>query len=257
MLNQETVVRPAEGNTKTDYLLQGFITCAGCGRLLSRTNAPGEEPADAKAILQMPRLHQAVVGRVPILRPTLLEAKSFGITSRTCFVTMPEKIVERLQQRRNYGDDTGREDIAAAKRDVQKWTRRSERLTGIYVQECHLAGRIRAPAPIRPWSHLKSAEERVGQPNVSRRNWLTPLQDAMADFDSAPYARTFHTLGVDPKTGSPPEDGGPLDEEGLQEAIIRDIWSPGRSSNSHNQLRYELRVPAPKVAITSSSPAWT
>ena len=31
----KNLVRGARGNTQTDYLLQGIVTCAGCGRLLA------------------------------------------------------------------------------------------------------------------------------------------------------------------------------------------------------------------------------
>ena len=76
----------------------------------------------------------------------------------------------------------------------------------------------------------------------------------MAAFKAA-SGRYLANIGVDPKSGELSPDGGPLDAEG-RGTIIRDVVSSA-TLNAEGEIRYQLRLPAPKVAITSSSPAWT
>ena len=162
---------------------------------------------------------------------------------------MPDLIAKRFSD--NDGD-TLNADIRAAERDVLKWTRRNERLTAIYVQEIigqdefeHQRRYVREP--------LEAASERLGRLRVQKER-ADAATDMMAAF-SASVGKYLSSLGVDAKTGEPSEDGGPLDAEG-RKAIIREVVSSA-TIDEDNQLRYQLRVPAPKVAITSSSPAWT
>ena len=143
-------------------------------------------------------------------------------------------------------------DIRAAERDLSKWTRRNERLTAIYVQEIitqaefeHQRRFVREP--------LEAAEERLGRLRVQKER--ADASTGVMDAFMASVGKYLSSLGVDRKTGEPSEDGGPLDLAGRR-AVIRDVVDSA-TIDADNQLRYQLRVPAPKVAITSSSPAWT
>ena len=149
-------------------------------------------------------------------------------------------------------DNTLNADIRAAERDVLKWTRRDERLTAIFVQEIisqaefeHQRRFVREP--------LEAASERLGRLRAQKER-ASAAVDMMAAFKAA-SGRYLANIGVDPKTGEPSEDGGPLDAEARQ-AVIRAVVSSA-TIDEDNQIRYQLRVNAPKVAITSSSPAWT
>ena len=144
------------------------------------------------------------------------------------------------------------EDIRAAERDLQKWTRRNERLTAIYVQGIidqdeyeHQRRFVREPQ--------EAAEERLRRLRVQKER-ADAAVDMMAAF-KASAAEYLESLGVDPKTGEPSSDGGPLDVEGRKQ-VIRDVVESA-TIDADNQLRYQLRVPdLTKVAITSSTPAW-
>ena len=146
--------------------------------------------------------------------------------------------------------DTLNAGIKAAERDVSKWARRSERLTAIYVQEIisqdefeHQRRFVMEP--------LEAAAERLDSLRVQKER--ADASTNMMDAFSATVGKYLSFLGVDSKTGEPFEDGGPLDAAGRQ-AIIRDVVASA-TLDADNQLRYQLRVPVPKVAITSSSPA--
>ena len=164
-------------------------------------------------------------------------------------MTAPDKVVKR------FSDPNGAnltEGIRSAERDLQKWTRRSERLTAIYVQEIisqdefeHQRRFVMEP--------LEAVAERLDSLRVQkeRADAATDVRDAFM----ASVGKYLERIGVDAKTGRPSPDGGPLDAEG-RKAIIRDVVASA-TLDADNQLRYQLRVPAPKVAIISSSPAWT
>ena len=148
--------------------------------------------------------------------------------------------------------DTLDEDIRSAERDLQKWTRRNERLTAIYVQEIisqdefeHQRRFVMEP--------LEAVAERLGRLRVQKER-ASAAVDMMAAFEAS-VGKYLSDIGVDPKSGEPSEDGGPLPEEG-RKAIIRDVVDSA-VLDAEGQIRYQLRVPVPKVAITSSSPAWT
>ena len=162
---------------------------------------------------------------------------------------MPDLIAKRFSD--NDGD-TLNADIRAAERDLQKWTRRSERLTAIYVQEIisqdefeHQRRFVREP--------LEAVAERLDSLRVQKER-AEASTDMMAAF-MASVGKYLERIGVDAKTGEPSEDGGPLDAAG-RKAIIRDVVASA-TLDADNQLRYQLRVPAPKAASTSSSSAWT
>ena len=244
LLTKKTITA-SRGNTQVSYALQGLITCAGCGRLLAaRTRR--EKNGRTKRYYRCRGYSRECRPR-PYLRADLLEARVWRHVSD--LLRSPNKVVERFS---NPTSDTLEEDIAAAKRDVQKWVRRSERLTAIYVQEIisqdefeHQRRFVMEP--------LEAVAERLDSLRVQkeRADAATDVRDAFM----ASVGKYLERIGVDAKTGEPSEDGGPLDAEG-RKAIIRDVVSSA-VLDADNQLRYQLRVPVPKVAITSSSPAWT
>ena len=241
LLTKKTVTA-SRGNTKVSYALQGLVTCDGCGRLLAaRTRR--EKNGHVLRYYRCRGYSRECRPR-PYIKADLLEAKVWRHVSD--LLRSPEKVVERFS---NPTSDTLEEDIAAAKHDIQKWRRRSERLTGIYVQEIidvseyqHQRKFILEP--------LEAAEERLGRLTAQKER-----AEAAAGAGNAFVANVtkyLKALGAAPNTS---EDGGPLDAQGLK-AIIRDIFDRAIIDSS-NRLRYSLRVPAPKAAITSSSPAWT
>ena len=244
LLTKKTV-RAAKGNTKTDYLLQGIVTCAGCGRILgARTR---REKSGRTLRYYKCRGYTKSCRPRPYIPADALE-KEFWYHIRAV-LTMPDKVVKRFS---DPNGDTLDADIRAAERDLQKWTRRNERLTAIYVQEIisqdefeHQRRFVMEP--------LEAAEERLDSLRVQKER-ASAAANMMAAFEAS-VGKYLSSLGVDAKTGEPSEDGGPLDAEG-RKAIIREVVSSA-TIDADNQLRYQLRVPAPKVAITSSSPAWT
>ena len=151
-------------------------------------------------------------------------------------MTIPDKVVKRFS---DPNGDTLNEDIRAAERDLQKWTRRNERLTAIYVQEIislaefeHQHRFVQEP--------LEAASERLGRLRVQKER-ADASTDMMAAF-KASVGKYLEALGVDAKTGEPSEDGGPLDAAGRQ-AVIRDVVDSA-VLDADNRLRYQLRVPA-------------
>ena len=240
LLTKKTVTA-SRGNTQVSYALQGLVTCDGCGRLLAaRTRRDGGR------VLRYYRCrgYSRECRPRPYIKADLLEAKVWRHVSD--LLRSPEKVVERFS---NPTSDTLEEDIAAAKHDIQKWRRRSERLTGIYVQEIisqdefeHQRRFVMEP--------LEAAEERLGRLTAQKER-----AEAAAGAGNAFVANVtkyLNALGAAPNTS---EDGGPLDAQGLK-AIIRDIFDRA-IIDKDNRIRYQLRVPAPPQPITSSSPAWT
>ena len=242
LLTKKTV-RAAKGNTQVSYALQGLITCAGCGRLLAaRTRR--EKNGRTKRYYRCRGYSRECRPR-PYIRADLLEAKVWRHVSD--LLRSPDKVVERFS---NPTSDTLEEDIRSAERDVKKWTRRSERLTAIYVQEIISQDEFEHQRRyvIEP---LEAAEERVGRLTAQKER--ADAATGAGNAFIANVSKYLATLGVSP---SPDEDGGPLDAEGLK-AIIRDIFARAIIGRD-NQLRYELRVPtSPPQPITSSSSAWT
>ena len=244
LLTKKTVTA-SRGNTKHTYLLQGIVTCEGCGRILSaRTRR--ERNGHVLRYYRCRGYTRACRPR-PYIRADELEKEVWYHVRAV--LTMPDKIAKRF---RDNDGDTLNADIRAAERDVAKWTRRDERLTAIFVQEIisqdefeHQRRYVREP--------LEAASERLGRLRVQKER-ADASTDMMAAF-SASVGKYLSSLGVDRKTGEPSEDGGPLDLAGRR-AVIRDVVASA-VLDADNQLRYQLRVPVPKVAITSSSPAWT
>ena len=244
LLTKKTV-RAARGNTKATYTLQGIVSCEGCGRILSartRNERNGRTLRYYKC-----RGYTRKCRPRPYIRADELEKEAWYHVRAV--LTMPDKVVKRFS---DPNGDTLNEDIRAAERDLQKWTRRNERLTAIYVQEIisqdefeHQRRFVMEP--------LEAVAERLDSLRVQKER-ADASTDMMAAF-KASVGKYLEALGVDAKTGEPSEDGGPLDAAGRQ-AIIRDVVASA-TLDADNQLRYQLRVPAPKVAITSSSPAWT
>ena len=244
LLTKKTV-RAARGNTKATYTLQGIVSCEGCGRILgarTRREKNGRTLRYYKC-----RGYTRKCRPRPYIRADELEKEVWYHVRAV--LTMPDKVVKRFS---DPNGDTLNEDIRAAERDLQKWTRRSERLTSIYVQEVisedefqHQRRFVMEP--------LEAVAERLDSLRVQKER-ADASTDMMAAFKASVY-KYLSFLGVDRKTGEPSEDGGPLDAEG-RKAIIRDVVASA-TLDADNQLRYQLRVPAPKVAITSSSPAWT
>ena len=241
----KNLVRGARGNTKTDYLLQQTITCAGCGRILAartRREKTGK-------VLRYYRCRGYVreCRPRPYIRADELEAMVWHHVRAV--LARPDLIVKRFS---TDDGDTLNAGIQDAERELRKWTRRSERLTAIYVQETitrdefeHQRRYVQEP--------LEAAQERLD--NLHAQKDRADASAGLMDAFRANVSGYLGQLGVDPKTGEPSEDGGPLDAE-ARKAIIRDVVSSAVLDAS-NQLRYQLRLPAPKVAITSSSPAWT
>ena len=244
LLDRKTVTA-ARGNTKSFYLLQGIVSCEGCGRILSaRTRR--EKSGHVLRYYRCRGYARSCRPR-PYVRADELEATVWHHVRAV--LSRPDLIVKRFSD--NDGDNLD-EDIQAAERDVSKWTRRSERLTAIFVQEVigqdefeHQRRFVMEP--------LEAASERLDSLRV-QKDRADASTDVMAAFKAA-SGRYLANIGVDPKTGELSPDGGPLDAEG-RKAIIRDVVSSA-TLNAAGQLRYQLRLPAPKVAITSSSPAWT
>ena len=239
------LVRGAKGNTQSFYLLQGIVSCEGCGRILAaRTRR--EKSGHVLRYYRCRGYTKSCRPR-PYIRADELEKEVWYHVRAV--LTMPDKIVKRFS---DPNGDTLNADIRAAERDLSKWTRRNERLTAIFVQEVikqdefeHQRRFVMEP--------LEAAEERLDSLRV-RKERADASTDMMSAFKTSVY-KYLSYLGVDRKTGEPSEDGGPLDAEGRQ-AVIRDVVSSA-TIDADNQLRYQLRVPVPKVAITSSSPAWT
>ena len=241
----KNLVRGAKGNTQTDYLLQQTITCAGCGRILgarTRNERNGRTLRYYKC-----RGYTRKCRPRPYIPADELEATVWHHV-RTVLAA-PDKVVKRFS---DPNGDTLDEGIRSAERDLSKWTRRNERLTAIYVQEIisqdefeHQRRFVMEP--------LEAVAERLDSLRVQKER-ADASTDMMAAF-KASVGKYLERIGVDAKTGEPSEDGGPLDAEG-RKAIIRDVVSSA-VLDADNQLRYQLRVPVPKVAITSSSPAWT
>ena len=235
-------IRASRGNTKVHYSLQGLVTCAGCGRILSaRTRR------ERGKVLRYYRC-RGYTRRCrprPYIRADELEAQAWHHVRAV--LARPDLVVERF----NDGDSL-KEDIRAAQRDLEKWMRRNDRLTSVYVQGVisqdefeHQRRFVREP--------LEAAEERLQRLRAQKER-ADASTDMLHAF-KASAAKYLESIGVDPKTGEPTLDGGPLDAEGRR-AIIREVVE-GATIDADNQLRYRLRVPDPKAAITSSSPAWT
>ena len=238
----KNLVRGAKGNTKTDYLLQQTITCAGCGRIL------GARTRRAKSGRALRYYKCRGYTRKCRPRPYIPadELESMVWHHVRAVLASPDKVVKRFS---DPNGDNLNEGIRSAERDLQKWTRRSERLTAIYVQEIisqdefeHQRRFVMEP--------LEAVAERLDSLRVQKER-ADASTDMMAAF-SASVGKYLDKIGVDPKSGKPLADGGPLDAEG-RKAIIRDVVDSA-VLDADNQLRYQLRVPAPKVAITSSSP---
>ena len=244
LLTKKTV-RAAEGNTKAFYLLQGIVICAGCGRILgARTR--NERNGRTLRYYRCRGYTRSCRPR-PYIRADELEATVWYHVRAV--LAAPDKVVKRFS---DPNGDTLNADIRAAERDLQKWTRRNERLTAIYVQEIisqdefeHQRRFVMEP--------LEAVAERLDSLRVQKER-ADASTDMMAAF-KASVGKYLERIGVDAKTGEPSEDGGPLDAEG-RKAIIRDVVASA-VLNAEGQIRFQLRVPVPKVAITSSSPAWT
>ena len=244
LLTKKTV-RAAKGNTKSFYLLQGIVTCAGCGRILgARTR---REKSGRTLRYYRCRGYTRSCRPRPYIPADELEATVWYHVRAV--LAAPDKVAKRF---RDPNGDNLNEGIRSAERDLQKWTRRSERLTAIYVQEIisqdefeHQRRFVMEP--------LEAVAERLDSLRVQkeRADAATGMMDA---FKASVY-KYLSSLGVDSKTGEPSEDGGPLDAEG-RKAVIRDVVASA-TLDAAGQLRYQLRVPVPKVAITSSSSAWT
>ena len=241
----KNLVRGAKGNTQTDYLLQQTITCAGCGRILgARTRR--ERSGKVQKYYRCRGYTRSCRPR-PYIRADALESMVWYHVRAV--LAAPDKVVKRFSDPNGGTVDA---DILAAERDVSKWTRRAERLTQVYVQEIisqdefeHQRRFVMEP--------LEAAQERLGRLRVQKER-ADASTDLLASF-KASAGKYLESIGVDPLSGEPSSDGGPLDAAG-RKAIIRDVVSSA-VLDANNELRYQLRVPVPKVAITSSSPAWT
>ena len=244
LLTKKTVTA-SRGNTKVDYLLQGIIACEGCGRILSARTR--REKSGRTLRYYRCRGYIRSCRPRPYIRADELEKQAWYHVRAV--LARPDLVVKR------FSDNDGAldEDIKAAARDLQKWNRRNERLTAIFVQGIidqdeyeHQRRFVREP--------LEAAEERLRRLRVQKER-ADAAVDVMAAF-RASAAEYLESLGVDPKTGEPSSDGGPLDVEGRKQ-VIRDVVESA-TIDADNQLRYQLRVPdLTKVAITSSTPAWT
>ena len=241
LLDRKTVTA-SRGNTKSFYLLQGIVTCAGCGRILA-ARTRHEKNGRTLRYYRCRGYTRACRPR-PYIRADELEATVWHHVRAV--LARPDKVVERFS---DNDDNTLNADIRAAERDLQKWMRRDERLTAIFVQEIisqaefeHQRRFVREP--------LEAASERLGRLRAQKER-ADAATGVMAAF-KASAGKYLERIGVDLKTGAPSEDGGPLDFEGRQ-AVIRDVVSSA-TIDEDNQLRYQLRLPAPKVAITSSGP---
>ena len=241
----KNLVRGTRGNTKATYLLQGIVSCEGCGRILAARTR--REKNGRTLHYYRCRGYVRSCRPRPYIAADALE-KEFWYHVRAV-LTMPDKIAKHF---RDPNGDTLNEGIKAAERDLSKWQRRNERLTAIYVQEIiteaefsHQRRFVMEP--------LEAAEERLDSLRVQKER-ADASTDMVAAF-KASVGKYLAFLGVDPKTGEPLADGGPLDLAG-RKAVIRDVVASA-TLNAEGQLRYQLRLPVPKVAITSSSPAWT
>ena len=246
LLTKKTI-RAARGNTKVFYLLQQTITCDNCGHILSARTR--REKSGRTLRYYRCRGYTKDCRPRPYIRADELEATVWYHVRAV--LARPDLIVKRFS---DPDGDALDEDIRAAARDLQKWIRRSERLTQVYVQEI---------IPLEEFEHqrrfvrepLEAAEERLGRLRVQKER-ADASTDMMAAF-KANAAEYLESLGVDPKTGEPSSDGGPLDMEG-RKAIIRDVVESA-TIDADCQLRYQLRVPdlTKKAASTSSASAWT
>ena len=241
----KNLVRGAKGNTRVSYALQGLVTCASCGRLLAartRREKNGRTFCDTTDV----EVTAANVGRVPISRPTCWRRK-FGGTSRTCFVPLTRSwSVSATPLATRWRRISGQPSATS-----KKWTAALPEADRDLCSRDHLAGRISSTSADSSWSHWRAAEERVGRLTAQKER-ADAATGAGNDF-IANVSKYLATLGVQP---SPPEDGGPLDAEGLK-SIIRDIFARAIIGRD-NRLRYELRVPtSPPQPITSTPSAWT
>ena len=245
LLTKKTI-RAARGNTKAFYLLQGIVNCEGCGRILSartRREKNGRTFRYYKC-----RGYSRDCRPRPYIRADLLEATAWYHIRAV--LARPDLIAKRFSDNDGAALD---EDIRATERDLQKWKDRSERLTAIYVQGIidqdeyeHQRRFVREPQ--------EAAEERLGRLRVQQKR--ADASASVLEAFKASAAEYLESIGVDPKTGEPSSDGGPLDAEGRRQ-VVRDVVESA-TIDADNQLRYQLRVPdLTKVASTSSSPAWT
>ena len=239
LLTKKTV-RAARGNTKATYTLQGIVSCEGCGRILgARTR---RETNGRTLRYYRCRGYTRSCRPRPYIRADELEKEAWYHVRDV--LAAPDKVVKRFS---DPNGDTLNEDIRAAERDLQKWTRRNERLTQVYVQEVisqdefeHQRRFVMEP--------LEAVEERLGRLRVQKER-ASAAVDMMAAF-SASVGKYLERIGVDAKTGEPSEDGGPLDAEG-RKAIIRDVVASAvllvsscsvvrreRSRSSRSRLRH-------------------
>ena len=244
LLTKKTV-RAVRGNTRAFYLLQGIVSCEGCGRILSVRTRLGKS-GRIKRYYRCRGYTRSCRPRPYIPADELESTVWYHVRA---VLARPDLIAKRFS---DPDGDNLNEGIRSAERDLQKWTRRNERLTAIYVQEVisqdefeHQRRFVREP--------LEAAEERLDNLRVQKER-ASAATDMMAAF-KASAGKYLSSIGVSPKTGEPTPDGGPLDAAG-RKAIIRDVVASA-TLDADNQLRYQLRLPVPKVAITSSSPAWT
>ena len=227
LLTKKTI-RGARGNTKTDYLLQQTITCDNCGRILSaRTRREGGK------VLRYYRCrgYTRECRPRPYIRADELEATAWYHIRAV--LARPDLIAKRFSDNDGAALD---EDIRATERDLQKWKDRSERLTAIYVQGIidqdeyeHQRRFVREPQ--------EAAEERLGRLRVQQKR--ADASASVLEAFKASAAEYLESIGVDPKTGEPSSDGGPLDAEGRRQ-VVRDVVESA-TIDADNQLRYQLR----------------
>ena len=160
----KNLVRGAKGNTKSFYLLQGIVSCEGCGRILAARTR--HERNGRTLRYYRCRGYTRKCRPRPYIPADELEATVWRHV-RTVLAA-PDKVVKRFS---DPNGDTLDKDIRAAERDLQKWTRRSERLTAIYVQEiisqdefAHQRRFVMEP--------LEAVEERLGRLRVQKERGL-------------------------------------------------------------------------------------
>ena len=164
LLDRKTVTA-SRGNTKSFYLLQGIVSCEGCGRILAARTR--HERNGRTLRYYRCRGYTRSCRPRPYIRADELESMVWYHVRAV--LAAPDKVVKRFS---DPNGDTLNADIRSAERDVQKWARRDERLTAIFVQEIisqaefeHQRRFVREP--------LEAASERLGR-HVSRRSGLTP-----------------------------------------------------------------------------------
>ena len=211
-------------NTRRTYLVSGIVTCSACGRLVSPRTKGGIKYYRCRSYTPACRPR-------PYIRGDVLEPMVWNHVRAV--IARPDLIVERFRV-----PDVLDEDIRAAEADVQRWTRKNDRLISLFV-----ADDITRPEFDLQRKYVQEPYEAAVERLETLRDRKTASDDVgdrMAAFKAA--CGTFmDAVGIDPETGVPTPDGGTLDDEGRKALIASIVESAVLDAD--NRLRYQLRVP--------------